>query len=52
MIRRATPQRVREQLDSLIDDIVDVLDRHHEVLIRVDSGGSFYVDRSSADGVT
>jgi uncharacterized protein involved in exopolysaccharide biosynthesis len=45
MIRRApTQEQLRQQLDSIIDDLSVELGVHHEALIRLDPHGDLYVD--------
>lgn len=49
--RQFTLERVRQEIDTILDEVTDTLDRHHEVRIRVDAGGTLFVDRSD-DGDT
>lgn len=44
-----TSERVREEIDLILDEIAETLDRNHEVRVRVDSVGSLFVDRSRAE---
>lgn len=44
-----TSERVREEIDLILDEIAETLDRCHEARIRVDSAGSLFVDRTRAE---
>lgn len=47
--RHMTSAHVRSELDLLLDDITEALDRYAEVRVRVDSAGSLFVDRARTD---
>lgn len=44
-----TSERVREEIDLILDEIAETLDRCHEVRVRVDAAGSLFVDRSRTE---
>lgn len=47
--RHMTSERVRQEIDAILDDVTETLDRYAEVRIRVDAAGGFYVDRTRTD---
>lgn len=44
-----TSERVRQEIDIILDDVTEALDRQHEVRIRVDAGGLLFVDRARSE---
>lgn len=47
--RHITADHVRRELEQITDDIAEQVNRRHEVLVRVDAAGGFYVDRTPTD---